>query len=131
MPFLVKLANYLRHLISLNGTLDGNFKANLFYKRDDGSNEALTDGMMYFPGQKEWEALAKMYVVREEDKEVPCQAHIGAIRHQGSVKYGNTAGPLNRRNFRLSAFLRWRGTLAGAGREGDVRGGNLSPACTS
>jgi hypothetical protein len=61
-----------RHLISLNGTLDGNFKANLFYKRDDGSDEALTDGMMYFPRQKEWEALAKTYIVREEDKVKMC-----------------------------------------------------------
>ncbi|KAJ7124679.1 hypothetical protein C8R43DRAFT_1076045 [Mycena crocata] len=80
----------VRHLISQHLTLDGNFKANLFFKRDDGSDTALTDGKMYFPAQEEFVRLAKEFVVSEEDK-VPCKAHIGSIRHQGSVKYGNTA----------------------------------------
>ncbi|KAJ7042737.1 hypothetical protein C8F04DRAFT_1251555 [Mycena alexandri] len=91
MPFIVKSPSYLRHTITQNTTLDGNFKANLFFKRDDGSDTALTDGMMYFPKQTEFEHLAKTYVIPEEDKEVPCKAHIGSIRHQGSVKYGTTA----------------------------------------
>ncbi|KAJ6617649.1 hypothetical protein B0H10DRAFT_2218377 [Mycena sp. CBHHK59/15] len=91
MPFLVNVPKWLRHLISHNLMLDGNFKANLFFKRDDCSNKALTDGSMYFPPQTEFEKLAKEFVVREEDKEVPCKAHIGSIRHQGQVKYGNTA----------------------------------------
>ncbi|KAJ7718416.1 hypothetical protein DFH07DRAFT_761554 [Mycena maculata] len=88
MPLVV---NVPKHLVSLNLTLDGNFKANLFFKRDDGSDIALTDGKMYFPSQTEFEEIAKAYVVSEEDKEVPCKAHIGSIRHQGQVKYGNTA----------------------------------------
>ncbi|KAJ7861145.1 hypothetical protein B0H14DRAFT_3620009 [Mycena olivaceomarginata] len=79
------------HTISQNLTLDGNFKANLFFKRDDGSDTALTDGKMYFPNQTEFEGIAKTYVVPDKDKEVPCKAHIGSIRHQGQVKYGNTA----------------------------------------
>ncbi|KAJ7738670.1 hypothetical protein DFH07DRAFT_778955 [Mycena maculata] len=91
MPLVVNVPKYLRHLVSLNLTLDGNFKANLFFKRDDGSDIALTDGKMYFPSQTEFEEIAKAYVVSEEDKEVPCKAHIGSIRHQGQVKYGNTA----------------------------------------
>ncbi|KAJ7032235.1 hypothetical protein C8F04DRAFT_959320 [Mycena alexandri] len=91
MPFIVKLPRYLRHTVNQNITLDGNFKANLFFKRDDGSDTALTDGMMYFPNQAEFAHLAKTYVIPEEDKEVPCKAHIGSIRHQGSVKYGTTA----------------------------------------
>ncbi|KAJ6528322.1 hypothetical protein DFH09DRAFT_1327724 [Mycena vulgaris] len=91
MPFLVNIPKWLRHLISHHLTLDGNFKANLFFKRDDGSDKALTDGSMYFPPQTEFETLAKKFIVREEDKEVPCKAHIGSIRHQGQVKYGNTA----------------------------------------
>ncbi|KAF7363103.1 CxC2 domain-containing protein [Mycena venus] len=91
MPLLVNVPKYLRHLISQNLTLDGNFKANLFFKHDDGSDKALTDGTMYFPSQTEFEGIAKTYVVPEEDKEVPCKAHIGSIRHQGQVKYGNTA----------------------------------------
>ncbi|KAJ6604883.1 hypothetical protein B0H10DRAFT_2229362 [Mycena sp. CBHHK59/15] len=91
MPLVVHVPSYLRHTISQNLTLDGNFKANLFFKRDDGSDTALTDANMYFPRQTEFEAIAKAYVVSEEDKEVPCKAHIGSIRHQGQVKYGNTA----------------------------------------
>ncbi|KAJ7505107.1 hypothetical protein B0H11DRAFT_1980282 [Mycena galericulata] len=91
MPLIVNVPNYLRHLTSLFITDDGNFKANLFYKRDDGSDKALTDGRMYFPAQDEYDRIAAEYVVHEEDKEVPCKAHIGSIRHQGSVKYGNTA----------------------------------------
>ncbi|KAJ7733848.1 hypothetical protein DFH07DRAFT_967815 [Mycena maculata] len=91
MPLLVNVPRYLLHLISQFNTLDGNFKANLFFKRDDGSDIALTDGKMYFPRQAEFEVIARTYVIPEEDKEVPCKAHIGAIRHQGQVKYGNTA----------------------------------------
>ncbi|KAJ7140660.1 hypothetical protein C8R44DRAFT_866364 [Mycena epipterygia] len=99
MPLLVHVPRYLRHLISQHLTLDGNYKANLFYKRDDGSDKALTDGSMYFPKQTEFERIAKEYVVPDDDKltaddeckEVPCKAHIGSIRHQGQVKYGNTA----------------------------------------
>jgi hypothetical protein len=52
----------------MHTTLDGNFKANLFFKRDDGSDIALTDGNMYFPPQEEFERLAKQFVVKEEDK---------------------------------------------------------------
>ncbi|KAJ7016243.1 hypothetical protein C8F04DRAFT_1282092 [Mycena alexandri] len=48
MPFVVKVPRYLRHTISMNSTLDGNFKANLFFKRDDGSDIALTDGSDVF-----------------------------------------------------------------------------------
>ncbi|KAJ6607809.1 hypothetical protein B0H10DRAFT_1955943 [Mycena sp. CBHHK59/15] len=91
MPLVVHVPSYLRHTISQNLTLDGNFKANLFFKRDNGSDTALMDGNMYFPRQTEFEAIAKVYVVSEEDKEVPCKAHIGSIRHQGQVKHRNTA----------------------------------------
>ncbi|KAJ7202505.1 hypothetical protein GGX14DRAFT_352357 [Mycena pura] len=84
MPLTV---NESRHLVSQHLTLDGNFKANLFYKRDDGSDTALTDGKMYFPSQTEFDGIAESYVPQE----VPCKAHIGSIRHQGQVKYGNTA----------------------------------------
>ena len=52
----------------MNLTLDGNFKANLFFKRDDGSDTALTNGKMYFPRQTEFEAIAKAYIISEEDK---------------------------------------------------------------
>ncbi|KAJ7222671.1 hypothetical protein B0H12DRAFT_1078252 [Mycena haematopus] len=95
------------HLISNNNTLDGNFKMNMFYKHNNGSDDALTDGRMYFPKQTEYDDIAAKIVVKDEDKasrfitsdcliadivqEVPCNAHIRAIRHQGSVKYGNTA----------------------------------------
>ncbi|KAJ7186311.1 hypothetical protein GGX14DRAFT_581134 [Mycena pura] len=72
-------------------TLDGNFKANLFYKRDNGTDEALTDGRMYFPPQREFEAYAQAYVANPADKDVPCQAHIGSIRTQGRYKYKNTS----------------------------------------
>ncbi|KAJ7141191.1 hypothetical protein C8R44DRAFT_974774 [Mycena epipterygia] len=91
MPLVVHVPKYLRHCIAQHQTIDGNFKADLFFKRDDGSDIALTDGRMYFPKQVEFERIAKTYVVPEEDKEVPCKAHIGSIRHQGQVKYGNTA----------------------------------------
>ncbi|KAJ7683790.1 hypothetical protein B0H17DRAFT_1204924 [Mycena rosella] len=91
MPLIVNMPRYLRHLVSRHSTLDGNFKANLFFKRDDGSDTALTDGNMYFPRQAEFDAIAKAYVIPEEDKEVPCKAHIGSICHQGHVKYRNTA----------------------------------------
>lgn len=48
-------------------TLDGNFKANLFYKRDEGSDTALTDGQMLFPLQSEYDHISKTYVVPAED----------------------------------------------------------------
>ncbi|KAJ7649218.1 hypothetical protein B0H17DRAFT_1215383 [Mycena rosella] len=88
---IVSVPKYLRHLISQHMTLDGNSKADLFFKRDDGSDTALTDGNMYFPVQKEFERIAKAYVIPEEDKEVPCKVHIGSIWHQGQGKYGNVA----------------------------------------
>ncbi|KAJ7823370.1 hypothetical protein B0H13DRAFT_1659075 [Mycena leptocephala] len=92
MPLVVDVASYLRrHLISQNLTLDGNWKVNLFFKRDDGSDTALTEGKMYFPSLREFEEFAKTYVVPADDKEVPCKANIGSIRHQGHAKYGNTA----------------------------------------
>ncbi|KAJ7328259.1 hypothetical protein DFH08DRAFT_709773 [Mycena albidolilacea] len=91
MPLIVNVPKYLRRLISQHLTLDGNFKANLFFKHDDGSDTALTDGKMYFPSQAEFEGIAKTYVIPDADKEVPCKVHIGSIRHQGQVKYGNTA----------------------------------------
>ncbi|KAJ7223432.1 hypothetical protein GGX14DRAFT_557999 [Mycena pura] len=78
------------HLRAEYMTLDGNFKANLFYKRDNGTDHALTDGRMYFPQQKDFEAFAKTHVVKDADKEVPCKAHIGAIRNQGKYRYKNT-----------------------------------------
>ncbi|KAJ6539813.1 hypothetical protein DFH09DRAFT_1090130 [Mycena vulgaris] len=87
MPPVVNVPKYLRHLISQHLTLDGNFKANLFFKHDDGSDKALTNGRMYFPKQAEFDEIAKAYVVSEEDKEVPCKAYIGSIRHQGSVSF--------------------------------------------
>ncbi|KAJ7101149.1 hypothetical protein C8R44DRAFT_888107 [Mycena epipterygia] len=88
MPMVVDVP---KHLISMQMMLDGNYKANLFYKRDDGSDTALTDGKMYFPNQKEFEGIAKAYIVQDQDKEVPCNAHIGSIRYQGQGKYGNVA----------------------------------------
>jgi hypothetical protein len=48
-------------------TLDGNFKLNLFFKRDDGLEIVLTDGKMYFASQAEFNAIAKAYVVSQED----------------------------------------------------------------
>ncbi|KAJ6623332.1 hypothetical protein B0H10DRAFT_1944051 [Mycena sp. CBHHK59/15] len=82
---------FFRHLISNHNSLDGNFKMNMFHKRNDGSDHALTDGRMYFPKQTEYDRIAATYVVKDQDKEVPCNTQIGSIRHQGSVKYGNTA----------------------------------------
>ncbi|KAJ7932151.1 hypothetical protein B0H13DRAFT_2308001 [Mycena leptocephala] len=91
MPLVVDVASYLRHLISQNLMLDGNWKANLFFKHDDGSDTALMDGKLYFPNQKAFEEFAKTYVVPDDDKEVPCKANIGSIRNQAHAKYGNTA----------------------------------------
>ncbi|KAJ7704770.1 hypothetical protein B0H17DRAFT_1126421 [Mycena rosella] len=91
MPLIVNIPNYLRHLVSQHFTLDGNFKVNLFFKRDDGSDTALMNGKMYFPLQREFDAITKSYVIPDKDKEVPCRAHIRSIRHQGQIKYGNTA----------------------------------------
>ncbi|KAJ7208874.1 hypothetical protein GGX14DRAFT_365133 [Mycena pura] len=91
MPLVVSIPTYLRHLHSEHITLDGNFKANLFYKRDNGTDEALTDGRMYFPPQREFKAYAKSYVVNPDDRDVPCKAHIGSIRNQGRFKYKNTS----------------------------------------
>ncbi|KAJ6475860.1 hypothetical protein DFH09DRAFT_952622 [Mycena vulgaris] len=61
MPFLVN------HLIAAFITLDGNYKQNLFFKRDDGSDTALTDGRMHFSLQAEYVKIAKIHVVAKED----------------------------------------------------------------
>ncbi|KAJ7052995.1 hypothetical protein C8F01DRAFT_1331136 [Mycena amicta] len=81
---------YMRHLVSEHITFDGNFKANLFYKHDNGTDAALTDGTMYFPPREAFEEFAQCYVVDDEDKDVPCKSHIGSIRNQGKYKYKNT-----------------------------------------
>jgi hypothetical protein len=47
---------------------DGNFKLNLFFKRDNGTDITFTDGNMYFPRQIEFDRLVKQFVVSEEDK---------------------------------------------------------------
>ncbi|KAJ7060638.1 hypothetical protein C8F01DRAFT_1369612 [Mycena amicta] len=90
MPLEFSVPKYLRHLVSEHITLDGNFKANLFYKRDNGTDLALTNGSMYFPPCEAFEKFAETYVVHDEDKEVPCKTHIGSIRNQGKYKYKNT-----------------------------------------
>ncbi|KAJ7856109.1 hypothetical protein B0H14DRAFT_3644060 [Mycena olivaceomarginata] len=91
MPSIVNVPRFLRHLVSQHVMIDGNYKNNMFFKCDDGSDTALTEGNMHFPPQKEYEQIAKEYVIANEDKEVPCKAHIGSIRHQGHAKYGNVA----------------------------------------
>ncbi|KAF7345166.1 CxC2 domain-containing protein [Mycena sanguinolenta] len=91
MPVDTTTPEYIRHLISTFFTKDGNFKLNLFWKRDDGTDIPLTDAIMYFAGQEEWARVAREIRIAKEDKEPPCRAHIGAIRHQGKLKYGNTA----------------------------------------
>jgi hypothetical protein len=48
--------------------MDGNHKTNLFFKCDDGSDKALTDGRRYFPHQAEYDHIAATYVVKDEDK---------------------------------------------------------------
>ncbi|KAF8213034.1 hypothetical protein K438DRAFT_1486667, partial [Mycena galopus ATCC 62051] len=68
MPLVVDIPRYLSHLVAEFLTLNGNYKANLFFKRDDGSDEALTDGDMYFPKQTDFQEFAKSLVVTEEDK---------------------------------------------------------------
>ncbi|KAJ6583212.1 hypothetical protein B0H10DRAFT_1962297 [Mycena sp. CBHHK59/15] len=108
MPLVAHVPRYLRHLISNHNSLDGNFKMNMFHKRNDGNDHALTDGRMYFPKQTKYDHIAATFVVKDQDKvvqvvrsdcliaddivkEVPCNVDTGSIRHQGSVKYGNTA----------------------------------------
>ncbi|KAJ7016300.1 hypothetical protein C8F04DRAFT_1281943 [Mycena alexandri] len=91
MPLDVNISVGSRHLIAHNMTLDGNFKANLFFKRDKGSETALTDGRMYFALESEYQKIAKEHVVHKEDTDVPCNNHIGSIRHQGLVKSGKVA----------------------------------------
>ncbi|KAJ7018233.1 hypothetical protein C8F04DRAFT_1277911 [Mycena alexandri] len=79
------------HLIAHNMTLNGNFKANLFFKRDKGSETALTDGRMYFALESEYQKITKEHVVHKEDTDIPCNNHIGSIRHQGLIKSGKVA----------------------------------------
>ncbi|KAJ6449612.1 hypothetical protein C8R47DRAFT_999150 [Mycena vitilis] len=67
MPLLVKIPIYtVRHTFALHGTLDGCFKQNLFIKRDDGSDIALTDGRMHFPAQTEYAQITKDHVVAKK-----------------------------------------------------------------
>jgi hypothetical protein len=49
-------------------TVDSNFKANQFYKCDNGSNTALRDRNMHFPAQKEFERISKEYVILNKNK---------------------------------------------------------------
>ncbi|KAJ7061920.1 hypothetical protein C8F01DRAFT_1082533 [Mycena amicta] len=91
MPLVVNVPTYLRHLVSQHLTLDGNFKANRFYKRDDGSDKPLTSGRMLFPPPADYDKFAKAYVIPVEDTQPQCKAHIGSIRHQAQPKYGNMA----------------------------------------
>ncbi|KAJ6469096.1 hypothetical protein DFH09DRAFT_1111310 [Mycena vulgaris] len=77
MPLVVNIPKYLRHLISQHLTLDGNFKANLFFKHDDGSDKALTDGRMYFPKQAEFDESFALgtYAQREHLKHANSPPH--------------------------------------------------------
>ncbi|KAJ7738920.1 hypothetical protein B0H14DRAFT_2638390 [Mycena olivaceomarginata] len=72
MPLLVHVPPYLQHLWSLFQSLDRNYKVCLFFKCDNGSDTALTDGNMYFAKQAEFELFLKMKCL-------------------GSPKYRNTA----------------------------------------
>ncbi|KAF7319998.1 CxC2 domain-containing protein [Mycena kentingensis (nom. inval.)] len=63
MPLTVNVPTYLRHLISQNLTLDGNYKANLFYKRDDGTQISLTDGRMLFPKKAAYTKFTKDFAL--------------------------------------------------------------------
>ncbi|KAJ6448015.1 hypothetical protein C8R45DRAFT_850549 [Mycena sanguinolenta] len=90
MPTDTTAPEYVRHTITGFKTTDGNFKMNQFFKRDNGTDTPLTDGVMYFPGEAEYARVTKEIRIAKEDKP-PCRAHIGAIRHQGKLKYGNTA----------------------------------------
>ncbi|KAF8168857.1 hypothetical protein K438DRAFT_1983707 [Mycena galopus ATCC 62051] len=101
MPLDISIPRYLRHLISQHLTLDGNFKANKFFKRDNDTDKALTDGAMYFPEQAEFDRISKSFVIAKEDKEPPCRAHIGAIRHQGSLNRRVFGGYAQRRGIRF------------------------------
>lgn len=65
----------ISHTTSHHLTFDGNYKANLFFKRDDGSDTALTDGKMYFPNQAEFNHIAETHVIPEEDKVIPCPCY--------------------------------------------------------
>ncbi|KAJ7189967.1 hypothetical protein GGX14DRAFT_580270 [Mycena pura] len=68
MPLGFSAPGYMRHTDSENITSDGNFKANLFIKQDNGSDKALTDGRMYFEQQERFEKFAAAYVVKDIDK---------------------------------------------------------------
>ncbi|KAJ6486015.1 hypothetical protein DFH09DRAFT_948988 [Mycena vulgaris] len=68
MPLVVTCPSYLCHLISRFYTIDGNFKMNLHFKRNNGTDMALTDGDMYFPLQTLFDTIKKTYVVPDEDK---------------------------------------------------------------
>ena len=56
------------HLISRYLTKDGNFKLNLFWKRDDGTDIPLTDAIMYFAGLEEYARVTKEIRIAKEDK---------------------------------------------------------------
>ncbi|KAJ7827409.1 hypothetical protein B0H13DRAFT_2119626 [Mycena leptocephala] len=71
MPFHVDLPRWLRREL----------QTELFFKRDNGTDITFTDGNIV-------DRLVKQFVVSEEDKEVPCKAHIGSIRHQGQRGVG-------------------------------------------
>ncbi|KAJ7895125.1 hypothetical protein B0H13DRAFT_2339007 [Mycena leptocephala] len=103
MPLVVDVASYLRHLISQNLTLDGNWKANLFFKRDDGSDTALTDGKLYFPNQKAFEEFAKTYVVPDDDKEVPSVSGVVACACDHAV-LGSLVDMLKGEAFALGTY---------------------------
>ncbi|KAF7326033.1 CxC2 domain-containing protein [Mycena kentingensis (nom. inval.)] len=90
MPLTSSVPSYLRHLFSEHIAFDGNFKQNLFYKRDNGSDIRITDGRMYFPSQEEAERVQQNYVINPEDLDPVCKAHIGSIRNQGKFRYKNT-----------------------------------------
>ncbi|KAJ6489140.1 hypothetical protein C8R45DRAFT_1097462 [Mycena sanguinolenta] len=77
MPSDTTVPEYLQHNISLCHGLDGNFKANQFFKRDDGFDRSLTNGIMYFPEEVEYARVKKQIRIAKEDK--------------GKLKYGNTA----------------------------------------
>lgn len=57
-----------RHLVSENKTLDGNFKLNQFYKRDNSTDLALTDGAMYFALKAKYDRIVESFIIAKEDE---------------------------------------------------------------
>ncbi|THU77114.1 hypothetical protein K435DRAFT_703122, partial [Dendrothele bispora CBS 962.96] len=82
---------WLRHLIQMRITIDGNHQVSQFWKNTDPHDVTLADGVSYFPASKPYfKYLNDMGAISSEEYAAHCN-HVKVIANQGRIQNQNCA----------------------------------------